>query len=118
MPQYLSLNDRPSVAAADKVEASLWGQTLTLCDRKKVALSGGNNAAADFFLFTEVPVAAHAIGFILDDTANEFDPNSPQFGEKYAPPFLPVSIRDWTGRRSAGPSPTSTAATTSWRRRP
>ncbi len=82
----------------DKVEAALAGQSLNLCDRKKVAVSGGNNAAADFFLFTQVPIAAHATGFILDDTANEFDPNSPQFGEKYAPPFLPVSIRDWTGR--------------------
>jgi large repetitive protein len=34
---------------------------------------------------------------VLDDASNEFDPNSPQFGEKYAPPFLPVSIRDWAG---------------------
>ncbi len=98
VPQYLSLNDLAGVPADEKVEASLWGQPLNLCDRKKVAVSGGNNAAADFYLFTQVPVSAHATGFILDDTANEFDPNSPQFGEKYAPPFLPVSIRDWTGR--------------------
>ena len=74
------------------------GQTMKMCDRKLVSLSGGSNAAADFFLFTEVPIAGHFIGFILDDTANEFDPTSPQFGEKFAPPFLPVSIRDWTGR--------------------
>ncbi|MFT5729043.1 MAG: hypothetical protein ACI8PB_003206 [Desulforhopalus sp.] len=78
--------------------APLAGQSLPLCDRKEVALSSGANAAADFSLFTEVPIAGHFIGFILDDTANEFDPTSPQFGEKYAPPFLPVSIRDWTGR--------------------
>jgi hypothetical protein len=78
--------------------APLAGQMLPLCDRKKVKLAGGANAAADFFLFTEVPIAGHFIGFILDDTANEFDPASPQFGEKYAPPFLPVSVRDWTGR--------------------
>ena len=45
-----------------------------------------------------MPIAAHAVGFILDDTANEFDPSSPQFGEKYAPPFVPVTVRDWTGR--------------------
>jgi len=74
------------------------GQQLPLCDQKLVTLSDGANAAADFSLFTEVPIAGHFIGFILDDTANEFDPASPQFGEKYAPPFLPVSIRDWTGR--------------------
>lgn len=78
--------------------APLAGQDLPLCDRKLVTLSDGANAAADFSLFTEVPIAGHFIGFILDDTANEFDPASPQFGEKYAPPFLPVSIRDWTGR--------------------
>jgi len=74
------------------------GQSLPNCDRKLVSLSDGSNAAADFFLFTEVPIAGHFIGFILDDTANEYDSTSPQFGEKYAPPFLPVSIRDWTGR--------------------
>lgn len=80
------------------LRTSLTGQTMKMCDRKLVNLADGANAAADFFLFTEVPIAGHFIGFILDDTANEFDPTSPQFGEKYAPPFLPVSIRDWTGR--------------------
>jgi large repetitive protein len=80
------------------VEAPLAGQTLNRCDRKLVDLSPSQNAAVDFFAFTEVPPAGQLIGFILDDTANEFDPLSPQFGEKYAPPWLPVSIRDWTGR--------------------
>lgn len=69
-----------------------------LCDRKQVLLGGGSNAVAEFFMFTDVPISAHIKGFILDDTANEWDPNSPQFGEKYAPPYLPVSIRDYTGR--------------------
>ncbi|NNG45590.1 MAG: hypothetical protein HKM86_00550, partial [Deltaproteobacteria bacterium] len=80
------------------VPAVYGGQTRPLCDRKQVFLSDGQNTAADFFLFTEVPIASHIKGIILDDTANEFDPNSPQFGEKFAPPWLPVSIRDWTGR--------------------
>ena len=35
---------------------------------------------------------------ILDDLANEFSPFSPTFGEKYAPPFMPVSLRDQAGR--------------------
>jgi large repetitive protein len=80
------------------VEAPLAGEELNSCDRKQVALSDGANAAADFFLFTQVPIAGHIKGFILDDIANEFDPASPQFGEKFAPPWLPVSVRDWTGR--------------------
>jgi len=74
------------------------GEVHRLCDRKLVSLSNGQNAAADFFLFTHAPIAGHIVGFILDDTANEFDPSSPQFGEKYAPPWLPVGIYDWTGR--------------------
>lgn len=78
--------------------AAMAGQPLPLCDRKQVFLSDKANAAADFFLFTQVPIAGHIFGIILDDTANEFDPNSPQFGEKYAPPFMPIGIYDWTGR--------------------
>jgi len=80
------------------IEAPFAGTYRPACDRKQVALTEGRNTAADFFMFTEVPIAAHFKGMILDDTANEFDPNSPQFGEKYAPPWMPVSIRDWTGR--------------------
>ncbi|MBN2432532.1 MAG: hypothetical protein JXQ27_13735, partial [Acidobacteria bacterium] len=74
------------------------GQMRPLCNLKQVAVTTGLNTAADFFLFTEVPISGHFTGFILDDTRNEFDPNSPQFGEKYAPPWLPVSVRDWAGR--------------------
>jgi large repetitive protein len=88
----------PELTLFPGVPAPLAGQSVNACDRKLVALSNGANAAADFSLFTYVPVSGHIRGFILDDTANEFDPASPQFGEKYAPPWLPISIRDWTGR--------------------
>ncbi|MBW1988060.1 MAG: multicopper oxidase domain-containing protein [Deltaproteobacteria bacterium] len=74
------------------------GELRPLPDRKQVWLRDGYNGAANFFLFTEVPVAGHVVGFILDDSANEFDPNAPTFGEKYAPPWLPVSFKDWKGR--------------------
>jgi len=73
------------------------GEQTPLCDQKQIILSDGKNAAADFFMFTDVPIAGHAVGFILDDASNEFDPTSPQFGEKYSPPYIPVSIRDWKG---------------------
>ena len=74
------------------------GQTRPLCNRKRVVLRDGENTAADFFLFTKAPVASHVFGFVLDDASNEFDPNAPTFGEKYAPPWLPISFKDWTGR--------------------
>jgi len=68
-----------------------------LCDRKKVILSDQGQAAADFTLMTDAPIAAHYAGMVLDDVAQEFNPLSPQFGEKWAPPFVPVSIRDYNG---------------------
>jgi len=68
------------------------------CDRKQIMLSEGFNGAVDFFVFTTVPKAGRIVGIILNDLANEFDPNSPSFGEKFAPPWLPVSIRDYKGR--------------------
>ena len=72
-----------------------------LCDRKEVLLPDQGQAAADFFLFTSTPIAGHFVGMILDDTAQEFNPLSPQFGEKWAPPFVPVSIRDRLGNEIA-----------------
>lgn len=74
------------------------GQTKPLCDRKRVLLQNGQNASASFFLFTEVPAAGHIVGFILNDMANEFNALAPTFGEKQAPTWIPISIRDWTGR--------------------
>ena len=68
------------------------------CDMKSVPLTPGLNAAPNFFMYTEAPVAAHGVGFILDDTTAEFSAVSPNFGEKYSPPHLPVSVQDWTGR--------------------
>lgn len=79
------------------VPAPFAGDPRPLPDRKQVELKPGLNSACDFFLFTKVPVAGQLVGIILDDLANEFDPASPAFGEKYAPPNLPISIRDWMG---------------------
>lgn len=74
------------------------GTMRRLCDRKSISLNNGRNAAVDFFMFTPVPKAARMIGFLLNDLANVFDPNHPNFGEKTGPPWLPVSVQDHTGR--------------------
>ena len=80
------------------VPAPFGGEMRPLCDAKLVTLRDGQQAAPDFHFFTEAPVAGHVHGIVLDDTTNETDPNAPTFGEKYAPPFLGVAIRDWQGR--------------------
>ena len=93
VPEYLNLfpGEVPNPVYAP-------GKTWSKCDMKAVDVAQSKNVAADFYMFTEVPVAAHITGFILDDLANEFDPNAPTFGEKYAPPWIPVSIQDWSGK--------------------
>ncbi len=104
VPDYVSLqtdasgNPLPGIGPEDLVESPYARQERRLCDRRQVRLTQGQNAAADFFMFTHTPKAAMVVGFILNDLSNEFDPNAPNFGEKFAPPWLPVSFRDWTGR--------------------
>jgi hypothetical protein len=73
------------------------GATRNLCDRKEVTLEDQSAALAKFWVFSSAHVAAHFTGFILDDFSAEFDPYSPQFGEKFAVPNLPISIKDFAG---------------------
>ena len=111
VPKYMSMQTDPNVLDADgdptpypgvtPIDAPFAGTLRHLCDKKKVHLADQTNAAADFYLFTNVPKAARVVGFMLNDLANEFDPNAPTFGEKFAPSWLPVSIKDWTGREIA-----------------
>ena len=89
--------DTMSLFPAANAEAPFRGAVRPLCDRKRVILSDQGQAAADFTLLTHAPIAAHFTGMVLDDVAQEFNPLSPQFGEKWAPPFVPVSIRDYKG---------------------
>jgi len=56
-------------------------------------------AQTDFFIFTQTPVSAHYTGMILDDMSSEFNTYAPDFGEKFAVPFVPVSFRDFNGSK-------------------
>jgi hypothetical protein len=91
VPDYISL-----FPGSGEV-APFAGATRNLCDRKEVTLTDQAAALAKFWIFTSAHVAAHFTGVITDDYTSEFDPFSPQFGEKFSPPNLPVSIKDWTG---------------------
>src|SRR5438270_4509832 len=77
--------------------AAFAGATRNLCDRKEITLEDQTSALAKFYIFSSTHVAAHYTGFILDDFSSEFDPFAPQFGEKFAVPNLPVSIKDFNG---------------------
>jgi hypothetical protein len=73
------------------------GALRNLCDRKEVTLEDQMQAQTDFFIWTKTPAASHFTGFITDDLASEFDPNSPAFGEKFSVTNVPVAIKDYNG---------------------
>jgi hypothetical protein len=73
------------------------GATRPLCDRKEVTLNSQMAVNARFFIFTSTHIAAKYTGVITDDFTSEFDPFSPQFGEKFAPPNMPISTKDYLG---------------------
>jgi hypothetical protein len=73
------------------------GAQRPLCDRKEVNLTDQTAALAKFYIFTPTHTASHFTGVITDDFTAEFDPYSPQFGEKFGPAYLPVSFKDWAG---------------------
>jgi len=91
VPDYISLFPQSGEVAP------FAGATRNLCDRKLVTLDDQTSALAKFWVFTSTHVAAHFTGVITDDFTSEFDPFSPQFGEKFSPANLPISIKDWTG---------------------
>jgi hypothetical protein len=91
VPDYMSLF--PGAGQ----NAPFAGATRSLCDRKEVVLEDQMSVLAKFYVFTSTHIAGHITGIITDDFTSEFDPFSPAFGEKFQPPYLPVSIKDWAG---------------------
>jgi Bacterial Ig domain len=91
VPDYLSLFPQ-----AQEV-APFAGATRNLCDRKEVTLGDQMGAIAKFFIYTSTHIASKVTGIITDDFTSEFDPFAPTFGEKFSPPDMPVSLKDWTG---------------------
>ncbi|WP_197422927.1 Ig-like domain-containing protein [Burkholderia sp. ABCPW 14] len=91
VPDYISL------FPGSQEVAPFAGASRHLCDRKEVTLTDQSAVLAKFWIFSSTHVAAHFTGFMLDDFSSEFDPYSPQFGEKFAVPNVPVSIKDFAG---------------------
>jgi hypothetical protein len=91
VPDYISLFPQSHEVAP------FAGATRNLCDRKEVTLSDQAGAIAKFFIYTSTHTAAKFTGVITDDFTSEFDPFSPTFGEKFSPPDMPVSFKDWKG---------------------
>jgi hypothetical protein len=91
VPDYLSLFPQALEVAP------FAGATRPLCDRKEVTLADQMSVSAKFYIYTSTHIASKFTGVITNDFTSEFDPFSPQFGEKFAPPNLPVSTKDYLG---------------------
>jgi hypothetical protein len=91
VPDYISLFPQSAEVSP------FAGASRHLCDRKEVTLEDQSSALAKFWVFTSAHVAAHYSGIILDDFSSEFDPFSPQYGEKFAVANVPVSFKDHNG---------------------
>jgi hypothetical protein len=91
VPDYLSLF--PQVQEV----APFAGAVRPLCDRKEVTLANQMSVSVKFFVYTSTHIASKFTGVITDDFTSEFDPFAPQFGEKFAPPNLPISTKDYLG---------------------
>ena len=91
VPDYISL-----YPGSHEV-APFAGATRNLCDRKEVTLNDQMGAIAKFYIYTSTHVAGKFTGVITDDYTSEFDPFSPQFGEKFSPPDMPISVKDLAG---------------------
>jgi hypothetical protein len=91
VPDYLTIFPQAGLVAP------FAGMDRPLCDRKLVKLKDQTQANANFFIFTPVPLAANGAGIILDDASSEFNAAAPDFGEKAAVPFVPVSVKDFSG---------------------
>jgi hypothetical protein len=91
VPDYISL------FPLSQEVAPFAGASRHLCDRREINLEDQMSATAKFYVFSSTHVAAHFTGIILDDFSSEFDPFSPQYGEKFAVPNVPISFKDYTG---------------------
>ncbi len=89
VPQFLSFDGTS--------EAPFKGETKPLCTMKLIDLQDGQNAGAEFRIFTQVPLAARIIGLVTDDLALENRPGNPRLGDKPGPSFMPISFQDFNG---------------------
>jgi large repetitive protein len=92
-----TLRTVPQFLADGVTPAPFAGQQRPMCNQKLVQLADAMNAAADFRLFTQVPLAGRLMGLVTDDLALEFRPGNPRLGDKPGTSFMPISIQDFNG---------------------
>lgn len=101
LPNLFTVPAELSLFPDQHVPCRFAGEERPIADMKWVRVADGKNAAADFHVYTEVPKATRVVGFVLNDLTAEFNAQTPIFGEKASPGWLPISFRDWSGHEVA-----------------
>ncbi len=73
------------------------GQDKPLCTAKLVDVVDATQQVTNFELFTDVPIASHFWGLILNDLGVSSDPATIQYGEVEGLKNAPTGIYDWAG---------------------
>ena len=73
------------------------GTDMPLCTDKLVTVNDAGTGGTNFELFTDVPLAAHFWGLILNDLGITTDPTSINYDEAEGLPNAPTGIYDWAG---------------------
>jgi hypothetical protein len=73
------------------------GMSRQSCSDKLVQVVNATQQVTNFELFTDVPLAAHFWGLILNDLGVSSDPTKIQYGEVEGLPNAPTGIYDWAG---------------------
>jgi hypothetical protein len=73
------------------------GESRPLCDQKLISVVDATQQVTNFELFTDVPLAAHFWGLILNDLGVSSDPTKIQYGEVEGLQNAPTGIYDWAG---------------------
>jgi parallel beta-helix repeat protein len=97
VPPPPCVGDAHDVPADD--EGPYAGESRPLCDKRLVTLEDRQNAASDFFFFTdnEVPIPGRIVGVILNDVRFEVDPTNPLYGEGQGEK-MPIGVYDYADR--------------------
>jgi hypothetical protein len=88
--------DNPNFAAEGG--SPFEGQMRPLCDVKLVRLQDSRSIAPTFNFFTDVPLPARFMGYIVDDLNLSTDPKTTLFGEKAGLANVPVGVYDFADR--------------------
>ena len=74
------------------------GQQMPLCTSQLVDVRDQSTGGTNFEMFTDVPLATHMWGLLLNDLGITSDPSSLNYAEAEGLQHNPTGFRDWTGQ--------------------